>query len=210
MIKKILLIGPQASGKGTQAELLSKKFNLPIFSTGNILRQKMQSGDDLGNELRSIINSGNLAPDDLVNKIIAEKIQTDGQNGYILDGYPRNTAQAEFLSTIDELTHVFEISIPDELAIKRVSGRRTCPQCQTVYHIETNPPTVQNICDKDGATLVIREDETEEALKKRLHTYHDQTEPLLDYYKSKNILHSIDGTQTIPEVNTDVLQILGE
>ena len=205
---KILLIGPQGSGKGTQAQILAEKFNLPIFSTGNILRQRIKQDDELGKEVGSVINAGHLAPDDLVNKIIAEKIKADGQNGYILDGYPRNLKQTEFLDGVDKLTHVLEIDLPDDEAIRRIGGRRTCPKCQAVYHIEYNPPKVGGICDHDGEALIIREDETEEALKKRLATYHQATEPVIDFYKKKGIHHSIDGRPAIERVAEEVMENL--
>ncbi len=205
---KILLIGPQGSGKGTQAQILAEKFNLPVFSTGNILRQRIQSGDELGKEVEKIINTGHLAPDDLVNKIVAEKIEADRQAGYILDGYPRNLKQAEFLAEHDKLTHVVEIDLPDEEAIRRVGGRRTCPKCQAVYHIEYNPPKIEGICDHDGETLTAREDETEAALKKRLATYHELTEPVIEFYKKQGIHRQIDGRSAIEKVAEEVIRVL--
>jgi len=208
MIKKILLVGPQASGKGTQAQMLSQKFDIPIFSTGNILRQKIQSQDKLGKELSEIVNRGELAPDNLVNQVITEKIKTDGVKGYILDGYPRNIFQAEYLSKLDKLTHVIEIHIADATTIKRVAGRRTCPKCQTVYNLATNPPKNKDICDHDNAKLIIRADETEMALKQRLATYHESTKPLLDFYKNKGILYKINGEKSIPDVSNDIIKIL--
>ncbi|HRY63203.1 MAG TPA: nucleoside monophosphate kinase [Patescibacteria group bacterium] len=205
---KILFIGPQGSGKGTQAQLVAEKFGLPIFSTGNILRQRAQVQDELGQEIKNLIDSGILAPDELVNKIIAEKIQAAGGNGYILDGYPRNLAQAEFLATKDELTHVLEIDLPEEETVRRLGGRRTCPKCQTVYHIEYNPPKIAGICDKDGERLVVRDDETEEVLKKRLAIYHELTEPIIDFYKGKGIHHKIDGRPAIEKVFEEVMKNL--
>src|SRR3989339_388623 len=205
---KILLIGPQGSGKGTQAQILAEKFNLPIFSTGNILRQRIKQDDELGKEVESIMNAGHLAPDDLVNKIVAEKIKADGQAGYILDGYPRNLKQAEFLDGVDKLTHVLEINLSDEEAIRRISGRRTCPKCQAVYHIEYNPPKVGGICDHDGEALIIREDETEEALKKRLATYHQATEPVIDFYKRQGVHKQIDGRPAIEREAEEVMENL--
>src|SRR3989338_6381954 len=139
---KILLIGPQGSGKGTQAQILAEKFNLPIFSTGNILRQTIKQGDKLGKVVESIINAGHLAPDELVNKIVAEKIQMDGGKGYILDGYPRNLKQAEFLDGVDILTHVLEIDLPDDEAIRRIGGRRAWTKCQAGGDIEYNTSEV--------------------------------------------------------------------
>lgn len=208
MTYKILFIGPQGSGKGTQAQILAQKFNVPIFSTGNILRQRIKQGDELGKEIENIINAGHLAPDDLVNRIVAEKIKMDGQNGYILDGYPRNLAQAEFLDGVDELTHVLEIDLPEGEAIRRISGRRTCPKCQAVYHLKYNPPKNKGVCNKDGEALIIRADEREAAVKTRLKNYHKLTEPILEFYQQKGIYHKIDGMPPIAEVNKEILEIL--
>ncbi len=207
-IFKIILIGPQASGKGTQAQLLNKKFHLPIFSTGNILRQKLIENDKIGKQVAEIINAGRLVPDGLVNKIVVEKIRREGRGGYILDGYPRNLSQAEFLDGQDNLTHVLAIRVSDEESIKRISGRRTCPKCQRVYHLESNPPKHDNKCDKCGVPLVIREDEKPEIIQERLKNYHKLTEPVLAYYKQKGIYYQIDGEQTISQVNKDILDIL--
>lgn len=204
-ILKILIVGPQASGKGTQAQMLSDKFDLPIFSTGNILRQKVAEGDEL---VKEIINKGRLVPDELVNKIIAEKIKKDGKRGYILDGYPRNLAQAEFLSGLGELTYVFEVYITDEEAMRRIGGRRTCPKCQMVYHLQYNPPKQEGKCDKCGAELIIRDDEQPEAVKERLKIYHKETEPVLEYYKQKGIYYKIDGMPPIAEVSKQLRAIL--
>ncbi len=209
-VLKILLIGPQASGKGTQAKLLSEKFNLPVFSTGNILRQKIAQGDELGQQLAKIVNQGRLVSDELVNKIVAEKIKGEGQNGYILDGYPRNLAQAQFLEQIDKLTHVFEIAISDQEAIRRISGRRTCPQCQTVYHVVYNPPKQAGKCDKCGVKLVVRDDEKPEVVEARLKNYHSLTEPVLGFYRAKGIYYKINGEQPIEKVNRDILAIISK
>ncbi len=205
---KILMIGPQASGKGTQAKILSEKFNIPIFSTGNILRQKIAQGDELGKQLAEIVNKGELVSDEMVNEIIAEKIKQDGQAGYILDGYPRNLSQAEFLNKQDILTYVFEIYVSDEEAIRRISGRRTCSRCQEVYHIEYNPPKVEGKCDKCGGKLIIRDDEQPQVIAQRLKNYHELTEPVLDFYKQENIYHKINGEQSINKVSEDILKIL--
>lgn len=205
---KILLIGPQASGKGTQAQILSQEFNLPVFSTGNILRRKIVEGDELGKKVAEIVNQGQLVSDELVNEIVVEKIKQEGHRGYILDGYPRNLSQAEFLEEVDKLSHVFEIAITDQEAIKRISGRRTCPKCQIVYHLEYNPPKEDNKCDKCGVELIVRDDEKPEVIKERLKNYHNLTEPILDYYKNKGIYYKINGEQPIKKVSQDILAIL--
>lgn len=207
-IFKILFIGPQLSGKGTQAEVVSKKFNLPIFSTGNILRQKVVEGDKLGKQVEELINRGELVSDELVNKIIAEKIERDRGKGYILDGYPRNLVQAEFLNSFDELTHVFEVYITDEEAVRRISGRRSCPQCQAVYHTQYNPSRQEGKCDKCNVDLIIRDDEKPEVIQTRLATYHQETEAVLEHYKEKGIYYKIDGMPSIAEVTRQVLDKL--
>jgi len=203
------MIGPQGSGKGTQAQKLSKKFGLPIFSTGNILRQRIHTEDELGKKLSRIINNGILAPDEIVNKIIAEKIENDGYKGYILDGYPRNLAQARFLAGMDELTHVFEINISDKEAFRRITGRRTCPKCQIVYHLDYNPPREEGVCDKCGERLVIRDDDKSETVKRRLRMYYETARPLVEFYNKKKIHHLIDGEQSIEDVGRDILRVLG-
>jgi len=209
-ILKILIVGPQASGKGTQAKMLSEKFNIPIFSTGNILRQKIVQGDELGKQLAGIMNKGELVSDEMVNQIIKEKIEKDGKNGYILDGYPRNLSQAEFLDGVDELIYVFEVEVTDAEAIRRISGRRTCNKCQEVYHLEYNPPQVADKCDKCGGELIIREDEQPAVVVQRLKNYHELTEPILKFYKAKNIYYKINGEQSIGKVNVDILKILND
>jgi len=209
-ILKILLIGPQASGKGTQAQILSKKLKVPVFSTGNILRQKIIQADELGKQLAETINAGQLVADELVNKIIVEKIKQDGARGYILDGYPRNLSQAKFLDRQDSLNYVFEIQVSDREAIKRISGRRTCPQCQRVYHLQTNPPKNDNKCDKCGVELIVRDDEKPEIVKERLKNYHKLTEPILDYYKEKGVYYQINGEQSIVKVALEIEKVLGE
>ncbi len=208
MIYKILLIGPQASGKGTQAQILSEKFDLPIFSTGNILRQKISQGDELGRQVEALVNQGQLVPDEMVNKIVKEKITEQAPKGYILDGYPRNLSQAKFLDSYERLTYIFEIEISDKEAVKRISGRRTCPECQTVYHIQTNPPQKKDVCDKDGSRLVVRGDEQAEVVKERLRNYHKKTKPVLEWYKESGIYYKINGEQPIESVSQDIFKIL--
>ena len=205
---KILVAGPQASGKGTQAEILAKKFKLPIFSAGNILRQRIQRKDKLGKDMAELMRQGKLVSNDLVSQMIAERINQDGQAGYILDGYPRNLEQFEFFNAQHDLTHVFEVSISDKEALRRISGRRTCPKCQTVYHVEYNPPKQAGVCDKCGAKLVVRDDEKPEAVKARLGVYHTQTEIMLEEYKRQAVYHKINGEQPIAKVSQDILKAL--
>ncbi|MFH1610403.1 MAG: nucleoside monophosphate kinase [Patescibacteria group bacterium] len=205
---KILVFGPQASGKGTQVEFLSKELNIPIFSMGSSLRQRAEIDDELGQEIKSLIDKGIFAPDDVVARIIMEKIEKEGQNGYILDGYPRSLIQAEFFNNKEKLTHVLEIYISDDEAIRRVTGRRTCTKCETIYHTEFLKPKQEGFCDKCGGQLVVREDESEETLKIRLNTYHKTTEPLVDYYTNQGILIKINGEQSIEDVKKEIFKKL--
>lgn len=205
---KILVAGRQASGKGTQAEILAEKLKLPIFSAGNLLRQRNQEGDELGNQLAEIMRQGKLVSDDVVNEIMLEKIKQDGKEGYILDGYPRNPYQFNFFNQREKLSHVLEVYISDKETYRRIEGRRTCPKCQAVYHIEYKPPQIEGVCDKCGGKLVVRDDEKPEAIKERLGVYHSLTEPMLEEYKKQGVYHRINGEQPIVKVAEDMMAIL--
>ena len=207
-ILKILVAGPQASGKGTQAGILAEKFGLPVFSAGNSLRQRVAKDDKLGKELDEIMNQGKLVSDDLVNEIMMDQIKSQGRQGYVLDGYPRNIYQFEFFNKHEALTYVFEVFISDKETFRRISGRRTCAKCQTVYHLEYNPPKTEGVCDKCGGKLVIRDDEKEESVKARLGVYHGMTELMLEEYKKQGVYYKINGEQPIPKVAKDILKIL--
>ncbi len=209
-VLKILLVGPQASGKGTQAQILSEKFNLPIFAAGNILRQKMAEGDELGKQIADLVNQGKMVPNELINRMMEERIKREGEKGYILDGYPRSLEQADFLDSFDKLTHVFEIKISDEEAVRRISGRRTCPKCQRVYHVEYNPPQDDNKCDDCKVELVVRDDEKPEIIQQRLKIYHELTEPILARYQKQGIYYKINGEQPIEEVTREIMRVFGE
>ena len=163
----------------------------------------------MAKKIESLINAGTLAPDNLMNKIIKEKLSSgESQHGYILDGYPRNITQAKFLSQVNKLTHMIKVNITDDEAIRRNLGRRTCDKCQTVYHLKYNPPKRPDICDKCGGKLIIREDESEKVLQIRLSNYHRFTEPMLEYFKKQGILIDIDGAQSIEKVHQDILKAL--
>jgi adenylate kinase len=205
---KILLIGPQGSGKGTQAKKISEKLNIPIFSVGNILRQRSQEDDDLARKIREKIDIGLLAPDELVNSIVQEKIEEKGGEGYILDGYPRNMAQAEYLHNYQELTHVLMIDVSDEMSLKRISGRRTCPKCQAVYHLDFKTPKVEGICDIDGEKLENRKDDTPDAIRGRLEIYHKQTKPIIDFYQKQGLVHEVNGEQNMENVDKEAQSVL--
>lgn len=203
----IIMIGTQGSGKGTQAEKLSKHFNIPTISTGEILREEMQKGTELGRLAANFVNKGVLVPDDLIGSIVRKKLQSEKyRDGVILDGYPRNIVQAEALDSFFHPDYVILIDISDEEAIRRVTGRRNCPKCGADYHMEYHPPKNDEICDRCGERLEIREDSTPDAVKTRLEVYHLQTEPLIDYYGKKQVLLRINGERTIPEVFNEILE----
>lgn len=203
---KIIILGPQGSGKGTQTGLISKKFNIPKISMGDILRYNVSNKTELGELAGSYMNKGNLVPDDVVNKIVKDRISKDDcKNGFILDGYPRNVKQAEMLKKITDIDFVLEVDISDKEAIKRISGRRSC-SCGEVYHTFYNPPKISEICDKCGSRLFQREDDKEEYIKKRLETYHKETSQIIEFYKEKHI--RIEGKQTIEKVFEDIIKTL--
>ncbi len=201
----LIIFGPQGSGKGTQAEALSKKLNSPHISTGDIFRENIQNQTELGRKAKEYIDKGQLVPDEIVIELIKDRLnQTDCQSGFILDGYPRTMPQAEVLDQVISINKVLEVWISDEESVNRISGRRSCPKCGTVYHLKFNPPKHQDKCDQCQEELIIREDDTEEVIKKRLAEYHQQTEPLKEYYQSQGKLIKIDGMPVIAEVTKEI------
>lgn len=205
----IVLLGPQGSGKGTQAKMLAEKYNIPHISTGDILRENVRDETELGKKANDYMVKGHLVPDEIVIGMIKERLeQEDAKEGFILDGFPRTKAQAEALEGITSIDYALDIEITDDMAIKRISGRRSCPNCGAVYHVETNPPKEDMVCDKDGTELVQREDDKPEAIKKRLQLYHEQTSPLIEYYQDKRVLSEINGEQDIDTVFEDVLETI--
>lgn len=208
MMNNIIIMGPQGSGKGTQADILSQKLSIPHVSTGEIFRENIKNQTELGKKIDSIVKSGALVPDEITNEITKERLELpDCANGFILDGFPRNLVQAEFLDKIKTISLVLEIFVDDEEAIKRITQRRTCLKCQKIYHLTYNPPKNDEICDLCGQKLIVREDDKKESVKRRLAIYHEQTKPLIDYYKAKNIYQKIDGAPPIPEVTAQIMKI---
>jgi len=208
MMNNIIIMGPQGSGKGTQADILSQKLNIPHISTGEIFRENIKNQTELGKKIDAIVKLGSLVSDEITNEITKKRLELpDCANGFILDGFPRNLIQAEFLNKIKTIDLVLDVLINDDEAIKRITQRRTCPQCQKVYHLIFNSPKQENTCDKCGQKLIIREDDKKEAVKKRLEIYHKQTKPLIDFYKAKNIYQEIDGAPPIPEVTKAIAKI---
>jgi adenylate kinase len=206
---KLILIGPPGTGKGTQAELIVKNYKIPQISTGDILRESVKQGTDLGKKAKTFMDAGKLVPDDVIIGIIDERLKKkDCKNGFILDGFPRTIPQAEALDKITHIDHVLLIKTEEDIIIRRLSSRRQCKECNAVYGIDKQPKK-QGICDACSGPLYQRDDDKAETIKKRLDTYRQQTEPLAAYYKKKKILDEINGQQKIDEIFNDIKKILG-
>lgn len=206
--KNILLFGPQGSGKGTQGEKLAATLQLPLIVTGNIFRENIKNNTPIGSEIKTYINAGKLVPDQVTCQMIGQRIQqADCANGFVLDGFPRNLAQAEALDVIVPVTHLLHIAVDDHAAIERIVGRRTCVAQGHVYHVKYNPSKAEGVCDVDGSELKQREDDTEEALAKRLEIYHQETEPLLAHYEKSGVVYTVNGEQAIADVWKDIQAI---
>ena len=207
---KLILLGAPGAGKGTQAEILCERLNIPTISTGNMIREAMKSGTEMGLKAKEYAENGKLVPDEVVIGIVDERLrQDDCKNGFILDGFPRTIPQAEALDRMGvTIDRVVDINVPDEVIARRVSGRRVCLDCGNTYHIETKKPHVEGICDRCGSTLVQRKDDLPETVQERLHVYHAQTEPLRDYYAAAGKLLVVDGQQGIQEIAEQTLELL--
>jgi adenylate kinase len=203
----LVLLGPPGAGKGTQADRLRSDFNLPYYSTGIILREAVEAQSELGRKAKEYMDSGDLVPDELICEVIAERFDSgEADDGFLLDGFPRTVGQAEMLDRLldsrgRELTAVLLIEAPDDEVVRRLSGRRTCAKGQHVYHVEFDPPKHEGVCDQDGSRLIQRDDDKPETIRKRLAVYHEQTEPLVDWYDSKGVLRRFDGTRSPDEVH---------
>ena len=207
---KLILLGAPGAGKGTQAEILCDRLNIPTISTGNMIREAMKSGTEMGLKAKEYAENGKLVPDEVVIGIVDERLRMDDcQNGFILDGFPRTIPQAEALDRMGIIIdRVVDINVPDEVITRRVSGRRACLDCGSTYHIETKKPQVEGVCDRCGSTLVQRKDDLPETVQERLHVYHAQTEPLRDYYAAAGKLLVVDGQQGIQEIAEQTLELL--
>lgn len=204
----IIIFGPQGSGKGTQAELIARRHGLPYVSTGDIFRYHLKNETDLGRQAAAYMDRGELVPDELTNEIVRGRInQPDCSIGFVLDGYPRNKAQLEFLNSISKIDFAIIIDIDDAAAIERLGGRLAC-KCGLSYHLKHNPPKQEGVCDKCGSILFKRDDDQPDAIKKRLEIYHQETEPLLSIYEQLGILHRVDGTKEIELVYEQIDQII--
>ena len=206
----LILLGAPGAGKGTQAEILCDRLSIPTISTGNMIREALKSGTEMGLKAKAFIEAGQLVPDEVVIGIVDERLRKDDcQNGFILDGFPRTIPQAEALDRMGiTIDRVVDINVPDEVITRRVSGRRVCLDCGNTYHIETKKPLKDGVCDRCGSTLVQRKDDQPETVLERLHVYHDQTEPLRDYYANAGKLLVVDGQQGIQEIAEQTLELL--
>jgi adenylate kinase len=206
----LILLGPPGAGKGTQAQRLVEDFELPYYATGDILRQAVTEETEVGKEAKSFMESGDLVPDELICKVIMERIdRPEAEDGFLLDGFPRNLEQAEVLEGALErrgrdLTAALMIEAPDEDVIRRLSGRRICVKNQHLYHVEFDPPKREGVCDQDGSRLIQRDDDKPETVKKRLGVYHEQTKPLAEHYEKTGLLRRFDGTRKPTEVHDHI------
>jgi adenylate kinases len=198
---KIILLGAPGAGKGTQAEKISEALHIPQISTGNIIREALKSGSEVGLKAKSFIESGKLVPDEVVIDIIKERIAKDDcKDGFILDGFPRTIAQAEALDSMGvSIDRVLDINVADDVIASRLSGRRVCEACGSSYHLVSKKPAVEGVCDKCGGTLIQRKDDHPDTVADRLKVYHEQTEPLKAYYEKKGLLRVVDGQDTVAD-----------
>lgn len=208
---KLALFGPQGSGKGTQAEMLAKKYDLPVLSTGDIFRSEIKKQTELGKLAESLINGGRLVPDEITNKIVLGELAKEKyKNGFILDGYPRNTDQLTSLEKNVGLDLAIELAVNDEEVVRRLASRRVCSKCGAIYNISNKPPRKEGVCDLCGGKIEAREDDKPEAIKKRLTIYHEETEPIIEYYSGKDKLKRVDGAESIQKVFEEIVRGLEE
>ena len=212
---KIIMLGAPGAGKGTQAKKIAAKYSIPHISTGDIFRANIKNGTELGLKAKSYMDAGGLVPDEITIGMLLDRIhQADCENGYVLDGFPRTIPQAESLTESlkkngEAIDFAVNVDVPDENIINRMSGRRACLNCGATYHIVYNAPKTENVCDTCGQELVLRDDDKPETVKKRLDVYHDQTQPLIDYYKNEGVLAEVDGTLDMEDVFQAIVKILG-
>ncbi len=211
---KIIMLGAPGAGKGTQAKQISSKYDIPHISTGDIFRANIKNGTELGKKAKEFMDKGALVPDELTCDLVMDRIkQDDCKNGFVLDGFPRTIPQAEALTAAlekigEKMDFAINVDVPDENIVNRMSGRRACLECGATYHIVSIPPKKEGICDNCGSELVLRDDDKPETVQKRLDVYHEQTQPLIDYYDKQGILKTVDGTVPMEQVFADITAIL--
>ena len=212
---KIIMLGAPGAGKGTQAKKIAEKYQIPHISTGDIFRANIKNGTELGNKAKTYMEQGLLVPDELVCDLVVDRVkQDDCANGYVLDGFPTTITQAESLDGAlkamgQKVDYAVNVEVPDENIIRRMGGRRACLACGATYHVENIPPKKEGICDVCGAELVLRDDDKPETVKKRLDVYHEQTQPLIDYYTKAGVLVEVDGTMAMDDVFAAICKVLG-
>ena len=213
---KIIMLGAPGAGKGTQAKMIADKYQVPHISTGDIFRANIKNGTELGAKAKKYMDDGLLVPDELVCDLVVDRVQQDDcKKGYILDGFPRTIPQAEALDAAlaklgEGVDYAINVEVPDENIVRRMGGRRACVGCGATYHVVYNPTKKENVCDTCGAELILRDDDKPETVEKRLAVYHEQTQPLIDYYTQKGIIAEVDGTVDMQDVFTAICKILGE
>ena len=213
---KIIMLGAPGAGKGTQAKKIAAKYGIPHISTGDIFRANIKAGTELGKKAKAYMDQGLLVPDELTCDLVVDRIsQPDAVNGYVLDGFPRTIPQAECLTDAlknlgGQVDYAIDVDVPDENIVNRMSGRRACLKCGATYHIVFAAPRTEGVCDVCGEKLVLRDDDRPETVLNRLKVYHDQTQPLIDYYSKAGVLKTVDGTRSLDEVFSEIVGILGE
>ena len=213
---KIIMLGAPGAGKGTQAKKIAGKYGIPHISTGDIFRANIKAGTELGKKAKEYMDQGLLVPDELTCDLVVDRIsQPDAEKGYVLDGFPRTIPQAECLTNAlkelgGQVDYAIDVDVPDENIVNRMSGRRACLKCGATYHVVYAAPKTEGICDVCGEKLVLRDDDKPETVLNRLKVYHDQTQPLIDYYSQAGVLRTVDGTKPLDEVFGQIVGILGE
>lgn len=213
---KIIMLGAPGAGKGTQAKKIAAQYSIPHISTGDIFRANIKNNTELGQKAKTYMDKGELVPDSLVVDLIMDRFkEADCANGYVLDGFPRTIPQAEALDNAlkangEKIDFAINVEVPDENIINRMSGRRACVGCGATYHIKYNPTKVEGVCDACGEKLILRDDDKPETVKNRLSVYHEQTQPLIDYYNKAGVLAEVDGTKDMEDVFKDIVNILGK
>ena len=212
---KIIMLGAPGAGKGTQAKQIAAKYSIPHISTGDIFRANIKNGTELGKKAKTYMDQGALVPDELTCDLVMDRIQQDDcKNGFVLDGFPRTIPQAKALDDAltkigEKMDYAIDVDVPDENIVNRMGGRRACLNCGATYHIVFNPTKVEGICDACGEKLILRDDDKPETVKNRLSVYHEQTQPLIEYYSGKGVLKEVDGTQPMDDVFAAIVKILG-